>query len=289
MSIVVTGVTGHLGRHAVGALLARGVAPSDIVATGRSVERLGDLAERGVHVRQAAYTDPDSLRAAFADAEKLLFVSGSEVGQRVEQHRNVIEAALKAGIGLVAYTSITRAESTRLLLAPEHLATEQALGESGLAHVVLRNSWYLENYTEQLPAQLQSGAVIGAAGDGRVSAAARRDYAEAAVVTLLEDGHAGRVYELGGDHAFTMTEYAETVSRHTGQTIVYRDLPVEELAATLAGFGIPEDAATVYADSDAGVARGELLVESGDLSRLTGHPTVTLDDAVAAAVARLRT
>ncbi len=197
MTVVVTGATGHLGRLAVESLLDRGVAPEQIVATGRNVEKLADLAARGVVVRRADFDDPSTLAAAFAGADKVLLVSGSEVGKRVQQHTNAIDAAKAAGVALIAYTSIPYADRSSLLLAEEHAATERVLAASGVPHVLLRNSWYLENYTAQLPTYLEHG-VAGAAGSGRVSAAARRDFAEAAATVLIEDGHAGAVYELGG-------------------------------------------------------------------------------------------
>jgi NAD(P)H dehydrogenase (quinone) len=285
MSIVVTGATGHLGHLAVEALLERGVPAVEITATVRNIDALADLATRGVTIRHANYSDPVSLKNAFADADRILLVSSSEVGQRVPQHRNVVDVVREIGVSLLAYTSIPNAEHNQVLLAAEHKATEGYIRDSGLPYVFLRNCWYIENYTAQLPAVLQYGVVLGAAGEGRVSAAPRADYAAAAAVVLTEDGHAGRIYELGGDDAFTMTEYAAEVSRQVGKPIAYHDLPVQEYADTLAKFGVPEPMAGVLADADAGVARGELLVTTGDLSHLIGCPTTALSTAIAAALA----
>lgn len=282
MSIVVTGATGHLGRLAVESLLERGVPAGEIIATGRRVERLADLAQRGVAVRPADYNDPGSLRAAFAGATKVLLVSGSEVGQRIAQHANVIAAAKDGGVGLVAYTSILKADTSSLLLAQEHRATEQALAASGIPYVLLRNSWYLENYTAQLPVYLEHG-IAGAAGNGRVSAATRADYADAAAAVLTSDGQEGAVYELGGP-AFSMGELADAVTTATGRTVTYTDLPVEQFTAVLVGAGLPEPVAAVFADGDRGLAQGELLTEGSDLERLIGRAPTTLSDALAAAV-----
>jgi NAD(P)H dehydrogenase (quinone) len=286
MSIVVTGATGHLGRLVVEALLDRGVPAAQIVATGRRTEVLGDLAERGVGVRRADFADPASLRAAFAGAEKVLLVSGSEVGRRVEQHSAVITAAQEAGVQFLAYTSITRADTSALLLAAEHRATEQLIAGSGLPAALLRNSWYIENYTGQLPVYLEHG-IAGAAGTGRVSAATRADYAAAAAAVLTTDGHAGAVYELGGE-PFTMAELAQVVSAAAGRTVTYTDLPLEDFQQVLVGAGLPEPVAAVYADGDRGIAAGELLVEGGDLEKLIGRAPTPLADAVAAAAADLR-
>jgi NAD(P)H dehydrogenase (quinone) len=286
VSIVVTGATGHLGRLVVESLLDRGVPAGDVVATGRRVEALAELADRGVDVRGADYGDPSSLRAAFDGADRLLLVSGSEVGRRVEQHRNAITAAREAGVGLLAYTSITRADTSRMLLAGEHRATEQALAGSGVPHVLLRNSWYLENYTAQLPTYLAHG-VTGATDGGRVSAAARADYAEAAAAVLTGAATAGAVYELGGE-PFTMTELAAAVSAATGRQVAYTDLPVEQYRQVLVGAGLPEPVAATLADSDRGIAEGELLVEGDDLARLIGRPPTSLRQALDTAAATIR-
>ncbi|SCF04640.1 NAD(P)H dehydrogenase (quinone) [Micromonospora haikouensis] len=281
MSIVVTGATGHLGQLIVAALLRRGVPAGEIVALGRDAGKLADLAGHGVNTRQVDYTDPGSLRTAFAGADKLMFVSGSEVGQRATQHHNVVAAAREAGVGLVVYTSIANADRSGMVLAGEHLATEREITASGLPYVILRNGWYLENYTGQLSTYLQFG-VTGAAGDGRVSAATRADFAEAAAAALTGAAETNRVYELGGA-AFTLTELAEEVSRQTGRAVGYTDLPAEKFTEVLVSAGVPEGFAAVLADSDLGLARGELYVEGDDLAKLIGREPTTLAEALRAA------
>jgi len=285
VSIVVTGATGQLGRLTVEALLRRGVPASGIIATGRNLDALKDLADRGVVVRRADFADPDSLAAALAGAEKLLLISASfPVDERVAHHRRAIDAALAAGVSSVVYTSMTHADTATTILAATHRATEEYLRERDVPHVLLRNSWYLENYTELLPMVRQHGEVIGAAGQGKVSAAARADYAEAAAAVLTTDGHIGAVYELGGDNAFTLSEFAATVAAATGTPIAYIDLSADELAAALIGAGLPAELANVLADADLGLGRGELFTESGDLHRLLGRSTTSLPTAVADAL-----
>jgi NAD(P)H dehydrogenase (quinone) len=283
MSIVVTGATGQLGRLTVESLLARGVPAGEIVATGRDTGKLADLADRGVVVRRADFDDPASLPEAFAGATKLLLVSGSEPGRRVPQHTAAIAAAKDAGVRLIAYTSIAHADTSSLALARDHRGTEEVLVGSGVPYVLLRNSWYLENYTGQLPVYLQRG-IVGAAGNGRVSAATRADYAEAAAAVLTGEGHENTVHELGGP-AFTMTELAAAVSEATGQQVSYTDLPVEQYRQLLAGAGLPEPVAAMLADNDRGVAAGELFVDGGDLEKLLGRPATSLPEALAEALA----
>jgi NAD(P)H dehydrogenase (quinone) len=285
MSIVITGATGQLGRHVVEALLARDVPAAQIVAAGRSIGKLADLEARGVQVRAMDYADAASVAKALEGATKVLLISGSEVGQRVEQHRTVIEAAKAEGVELIAYTSIANADTTGMKLAAEHQATEDILKDSGLPFALLRNGWYLENYTEQLQGTLAQGALAGSAGDGKVSAASRLDYAEAAAAVLVAENQAGKVYELGGDHAFTLAELAQEISTAASQTVAYQDLPASDYAGLLAGFGVPQAFADILADSDLGIARGDLLVSGSDLRQLIGRPTTPMPAAVRSALA----
>jgi len=283
MSIVVTAASGHLGRLTVEALLARGVPASEIVASSRDVTRIKDLADRGVTVRRADFAEPDSLPAAFEGVDRLLLISTTTPSERVANHRRAIDAAVAAGASLVAYTSMLRADTSTTSLAPTHSATEAYLRER-LPSVMLRNGWYLENYTSQLPQVLQGGAVVGAAGPGKISAATRDDYADAAAVVLTTDGHDGKSYELGGDHAFTLAELATAISAVTGKRIEYTDLPADLFTRVLLDAGVPAELAHVLADADRAMSRDEMFTDSGDLRRLIGRPTATPAEAIAAAL-----
>ncbi|UQN09771.1 SDR family oxidoreductase [Deinococcus sp. QL22] len=281
--IATTGATGHLGQLTVYALLDQGIAPQDIVALVRDPQKAASLSALGVQVRRADYTQPETLKTALEGVEKVLLVSSSDFADRVGQHRHVIEAAKQAGVKLLAYTSILRADTSRLSLAADHKATEELVRASGLTFVFLRNSWYMENYN---PAQaVQHGAVAGSAGKGRVSAAARADYAAAAAAVLTQPGHDNAVYELGGDEAFTLTELAAEVQAQSGRPVTYQDMPQETYAQMLRGVGLPGVVADMLANSDVCLAQGDLYTESRDLSRLIGRPTTTLKEAVKAALA----
>ncbi len=284
MSIVVTGATGHLGRHVVESLLRRGVPAGEIVAAGRDITKIKDFEDLGVQVRHIDFEQPETLRAAFEGADKVLLVSSSELGKRVAQHANAIDAAKAAGVGFIAYTSAPKADTTSLQLAGEHKATEDLVRASGLPFALLRNSWYFEVYTDQLPTTLQHGAILGSTGEGRVSGASRADYADAAAVVLATDGHEGKVYELGGDDSFTLTDLAAEITKQSGTTVVYNDLPLADYQQALLGFGLPEPVAAIIADVDRGISIGELHITTGDLSRLTGRPTTPLAEAVASAL-----
>ncbi|MEQ1685619.1 MAG: NAD(P)H-binding protein [Burkholderiaceae bacterium] len=281
--IVVTGATGQLGRLVIQNLL-RTVPAGNIVALARDPAKAADLAALGVRVRQADYTRPDTLAAALAGATKLLLISSSEVGQRVAQHRAVIDAAVRAGVALVAYTSLLHADTSPLGLALEHKETEAMLKASGLPFVLLRNGWYTENYAASVPAALAHGAVIGSAGEGRIASAARADYAAAAAAVLTGADQAGRVYELAGDTAYTLAEFAAEIARQSGQAVVYKNLPEADYAAALLGFGLPQPLAAMLADSDTGASAGGLFDAGRQLSALIGHGTTPLRDTVAAAL-----
>jgi NAD(P)H dehydrogenase (quinone) len=287
MPLLITGATGHLGRLVVEQLLAAGVPAGDITATGRATDTIKDLAERGVQVRAVDFGDPAAVRAAVAGADRVLLVSAMEPGGRVGLHRNVIDAAREAGTGLLAYTSIVNAATTTIRLAADHQATERLLRDSGVPYVLLRNSWYHENYTDRLPAFLTQGAIPGSAGQGRISAAARADYAAAAVRVLTTDGHAGQAYELGGDEPFTLAQLAAEITAQSGKEVRYTDLPEAEYAEALKAHGAPELMADMVAETDAAAAHGALATASGDLTALTGRPATTLSAAVGAALSAL--
>lgn len=287
MSVVVTGATGQLGRLVVEDLLDRGVPADQIVAGGRQVEKLADLAERGVVVKRIDFDDPATLKDAFAGADRVLLVSGNEFGKRAGQHQAAIDAAAEAGVGHLVYTSILHAGSTGNPIAGEHEATEAAVKASGLPYTLLRNGWYLENYTAQLPVYLANG-VAGAAGEGRIHAAARADYAAAAGAVLTGEGHQGQAYELAGDEGWTLAELAAEVSRQSGQEVGHLDLPEAGLADLLEkAAGLPAPVAATFAGVDTSIKNGDLADTSGTLSRLIGRPTTPLSDAVASALAAL--
>jgi NAD(P)H dehydrogenase (quinone) len=282
--IVVTGASGQLGRLVVEALLKK-VPAAEIAVAVRSPEKVADLAARGVQVRQADYDKPETLDAALAGTDKLLLISANEVGRRVPQHRAVIDAARRAGVKLLAYTSILHADTSPLPLAAEHKETERLIRESGLPAVILRNGWYTENYTAAVPTALQLGAVLGCAGEGRIASAARADYAEAAAAVLASEGQAGKVYELAGDGAYTLAELAAEIARQSGKVIAYQNLSEADYRGALIGAGLPDWLATLLAESDTGASKGGLYDAGHQLSALIGRATTPLSAMVKAALA----
>ncbi|MFI0134714.1 SDR family oxidoreductase [Streptomyces luteogriseus] len=282
MSIVVTGATGQLGRHVVEQLLEK-VPAGQITAVVRNAEKAADLADRGVKIALADYNDPASFDGLFSAGDKVLLVSGNEFDKgRVQQHKVVIDAAKAAGVALLAYTSAPG--TLTAALADDHRGTEEILLGSGVPYALLRNGWYHENYTENLAPVLEHNAVVAAAGEGRVSSASRADYATAAVAVLTGEGHENKTYELGGDTSWSFAEYAAELSRQTGKEIAYNAVPAEALVGILTGAGLPEPFARILAGVDVSIEKGELVVDTGDLSRLTGRPTTPFAEAIAAAL-----
>lgn len=277
--IAITGATGQLGRLVIHALLKK-IPADSIVAIVRNVDKAKDLSALGVNVRQADYNHPASWDAALQGTEKLLLISSSEIGQRIPQHRAVIDAAQRVRVKLLAYTSVLHADTSVLRLADEHRETEAAIKASGVPFTLLRNGWYTENYAMGIGAAQSLGAVYGCAGDGRISSASRADYAEAAAVVLTSDHQAGKVYELAGDSAYTLSEFATEISQQSGQSIPYINLPEAEYKKALLGAGLPEPLAALLADSDTGAAKGALFDHGQQLSRLIGKPTSLWQEAV---------
>ncbi len=243
-------------------------------------EAAAAIREKGVETRVADYTRPETLASALAGIDRLLLISGNELGRRAEQHRNVITAAKNAGVGLIAYTSILHADTSQLLLAAEHRDTEAALAESGVPFVLLRNGWYTEVYARRIPLAFKSGTFVGAAGDGRISAAARADYARGAATVLAGDDHAGRTYELAGDGSFSLGEFVAAVAEASGKPIVYQNMAANDLRTAALEAGVPEMFAAAMSDTDAGVANGALFEDGRNLSRLIGRPTTPFRDTV---------
>ncbi|EPN9365171.1 SDR family oxidoreductase [Cronobacter muytjensii] len=281
--IAITGATGQLGQRVINTLL-KTVAAQNIVAIVRNPAKAAALAEQGVQVRAADYSDVAALTCALQGVEKLLLISSSEVGQRVAQHRNVIEAAKAAGVQLIAYTSLLHADRSPLGLANEHVATENMLADAGIPYVLLRNGWYTENYLASVPPALEHGVFIGSAGDGKIASASRQDYADAAAKVLTLDNQAGRVYELAGDEAWTPGDLTALLSQTTGKNVVYQNLSEADFAAALTGAGLPEGFAALLADSDIGASKGGLFDDSHQLSALIGRPTTPLATSLRAAL-----
>lgn len=281
MTVAITGITGHLGRLVLAKLKSAG-SSRDVIGLARSPAKAAGL---GIQVREADYEQPATLARALQGIDTLLLISASELGKREHQHRNIINAASQTRVKRIVYTSLLHADTSTLNLAGEHFATERMLKGSGIPHTILRNGWYTENYTGSIAGALAGGAFLGSAGAGRISSAARADYADAAVKVLTGQDHDGRSYELAGDSAWTLADLAAEVSRQTGKAIAYKNLPEAEYAAALQGFGVPIDFAQAIAGWDVSASQGALFDDSHELSKLIGRVTTPMSSTVAEALA----
>ncbi|MBG6040431.1 SDR family oxidoreductase [Proteus mirabilis] len=279
--IAITGATGLLGQHVVESLLQT-VPANQIVAFARDVKKGATLSQKGVLVRQADYNDKASLITALQGVDKLLLISSSDVGKRTVQHRNVIEAAKSADVQFIVYTSILHADRSPLSLHVEHVETEKMLADSGLSYTLLRNGWYTENYLESVPAALEHGIFLGAAGDGKIASATRADYALAAARVISEEGHIGKVYELAGDEAWTLEQLVKELTKQSGKQVIYNNLSQADFVAALKTAGLPDKLSNMLADSDIGASKGGLFDDSHTLSKLIGRPTTTLAESIKA-------
>lgn len=276
MTIAITGSTGQLGRLVIEGLKENGTS-EEIIALARSPEKAADL---GVDARKADYDQPETLASALSGVDTLLLISGSEVGKRVPQHKAIIDAAVSSGVKRIVYTSLLKADSSPISLAPEHVETESLIKASGLEYTILRNGWYTENYTGSLGGAVEAGAMVGASGDGKISSATRQDYADAAVAVLTTDGHSNATYELAGDVAFTKSDMARELSAQAGKDIPYQDLTEDEYGKLLASFGLPDGLATMLAAVDTDTKNGALYHDGNDLSSLIGRQTTSLTQAI---------
>lgn len=276
MKIGITGATGQLGQLVVQKLKEKNP-EAQLVALVRNPDKAKPL---GLEAKSFDYEQPESLPKALEDIDRLVFISGSEIGKRETQHKNVINAAKQAQVKQIAYTSLLHADTSSMILAPEHLATEKMLQDSGIPHTILRNGWYTENYTAGLKQAVEQGAIIGSAGDGKISSATREDYAEALAETIINDDHTGKTYELAGDQTYTMQDLAAEVSKQTGKNIEFVNLPEAEYAQKLQEMGLPEGMAKAFASLDYSASKNDLHDEGGELARLINRPTTSLSQAV---------
>jgi NAD(P)H dehydrogenase (quinone) len=281
MTTLITGAGGQLGRLVVASLLERGVPADQILAGARRPESVADL---GVPTVEFDYDRPDTLVRGVEGVDTVLLISASAPSGRIAQHTAVVQAAAAAGVGRLVYTSVTRASTTDLFIAPDHKATEEAIAASGIPATILRNDWYHENQLPGLRQAIATGVLLSSAGDGRIASAARADYAEAASIVLTTPGHEGAVYELSGDRPWTADDFAAAASEVSGRPITVEHLTRDEHAEALAAAGLDQGTIGFVVTLDQDVRAGALDDDRDDLSRLLGRPTTPLTDWMRSAV-----
>ncbi|MGL1890892.1 MAG: SDR family oxidoreductase [Spirochaetaceae bacterium] len=266
----ITGSTGQLGTLVIQKLLEFDIPASSIVAMVRDKSKAFHLEQLGVEVRIADYNNPNTLKVAFMGIDKLLLISGNEVGKRIPQHKNVVIAAVDAGVKLLTYTSVFKADTTTNPVAPEHKETEKLIRESGLPSIILRNNWYTENYIKDVELAGKDGFIESSVKNGKVSSVSRIDYAEAAAKALTEDGHTGKVYELAGD-AWDFSQFAEFATEIYGKKIIFNSVSSETRAKSLTSAGLQEGTIGFVLALEKSINAGSLEGNSSDLEKLLGR------------------
>ena len=279
MKIAITGATGQLGHYVIQALLTKTDA-QNIVALVRDLNKAQHLKAQGVELRHFDYDQTETLAPALEGIDKLLLISANEIGRRTPQHQAVIQAAQQSKVPYIAYTSLLNADTSALGLSQEHRETETLIKESGLAYTFLRNNWYTENYLAGLSHAIESGTLYGAANDGKISSASRIDYAEAAATVLISDAHENKIYELAGSTAFTLQDFANTISEVSGQAVQYKNLTSEQYHQALVQAGLPTGLVDVIVDADVKTQTGAMFSDSKDLEKLIGRKTTSIQEEI---------
>ena len=284
--LLVTGASGQLGRRVIAHLLQTlKIAPQNIIATTRKPEALADLAALGVGVRSADFEDPASLAAAFAGADRLLLISTDALdrpGRRLQQHLNAINAAAKAGVKHVVYTSMPKPEpGSPIPFAPDHFGTEQALAASTMSWTVLRHNWYADNLHLSLPAALASGQWYSAAGDGATAYVSREDCARADAAALASSDTGRSTLDVTGAQALSTPQIAAIATEVLGKPIHVVQVSPEQLAQGLAAAGVPPFLVPVLVSFDVNAKAGNVGMVSDTVRKLTGTPPQSLQDYLA--------
>ncbi|WP_018636394.1 NAD(P)H-binding protein [Parafrankia elaeagni] len=275
MSVLVIGATGGLGRLLVTELRKAALAPAEITAAGRNKEVLDAFAAEGLRTAHVELGDAARIRDAVAGHEQVVLISGKDP-DRLQQHRHVVDAAAAAGVRHFYYTSGIRADDPGFALGADHKATEDSIKDAGLRHTILRNGWYIENFIPAMRVAAQTGVLTAAVGDAPISPVGRRDLAQALAVAVTTGGHDNRTYHLTGDRDYTYHDIAAAMADVLGTPVHYQPVSVEEYRALLIGTGIDEATAGFLSALDQSIGSGVLAHAGNDLSRLIGHPTMSL-------------
>lgn len=286
MKLLVTGATGKLGSKVVETLLK--TVPADQLAVSvRNPEKAEGLQARGVEIRQGDFDHPETLDAAFADVDRLLLISADGDNEtRIRQHGHAVEAAKRAGVKFIAYTSLANASDSQIFLAPTHRATEEAIVKTGIPYSFLRNNWYLENEISSIQGVLAGAPWVTSAGNGRVGWALQQDYAEAAAAVLAGDGHDNTIYELSGE-PLTQEQFVAALSDVLGRQVAVQQVDDQAYADIMKQAGVPEFVVPFLLEIQKGIREGTLDVESNDFEKLLGRPLVPIREAISQLVSSI--
>lgn len=286
MKYLVTGATGKLGSKIVDVLL-KSVPASELAVSVRNPEKAEALKAKGVDVRHGDFDKPDTLDEAFKGVERLLIISADgDNDTRIRQHANAVEAAERAGVSFIAYTSLADATESQNLMAPPHVETEGAIERTGIPHAFLRNNWYLENELGSIQGVLAGAPWVTAARDGKVGWALQEDYAEAIANVLMADDFEQDIFELSGP-LHTQAELVEALSEVLGREVTLQEVSTDAYAGVMRGAGVPEGAIPIVVGIQDSIRNGSLEVESNDFELVLGRPVTPLKEALQKLIATL--
>jgi NAD(P)H dehydrogenase (quinone) len=279
MKILVTGATGKLGSKVVDSLL-KSIPASELAVSVRDPEKAEGLRARGVEVRQGDFDRPETLDNAFKDIDRLLIISADGDNEtRIRQHTDAVQAAVRAGVKFIAYTSLANAIESKNLMAPPHVATEAAIIKTGIPYSFLRNNWYLENEIGSIQGALAGAPWITSAGEGKVGWALQQDYADAAAAVLVGNDHENTVYELSGP-LLTQDELASALGNVLGEKIAVQQVSDEKYAEIMKGLGLPDFVIPIVVGIQESIRNGSLEVESNDFEKVLGRPVTPINEAL---------
>ena len=278
--ILITGATGQLGSAVIKHLLKK-VPADQIAGLARSEEKATELRKLGIEARIGSYDDTASLNEAFKGVSKVLLISGLDAN-RLEQHKNVIDAAKKADVDFFAYTGVAMKDESHATNAfmLSHFETEAYLKESGLTYGVLRNSLYTDGLPLFTGEHAVETGIFLPAGDGKVPYALRDEMAEAAANLLASDVTESRIYEITGSEAYSFGDVAQILSELSGKEVGYVKAEADAFEAKMKELGVPDFAIGLVSAFAADIKAGRHEKVSGDLEELLGRKPASFKESL---------
>ncbi len=272
--ILVTAATGQLGGLIIQELLKLTDA-GNVVGLARTPEKAKGL---GIEIRQGDYNSPDLLEAACSGIDTVMLISGTDIGPRVQQHKNVVDAAKAAGVKRIAYTSVVIAQKRPEPIYHDHGETEDYIKASGMNYTFLRNNFYMNAYVEEIKIAIEKGVYRGAIGETGAALVARADLARAAAAALADEQHANKTYHLSGPAVVDGSEYARIASAISGKEISYQPISIDELKADYLARGYDANMMPFLLLLEETIASGDLVEVSPDIENLTGQKPQSFEE-----------
>ncbi|MGC1633282.1 MAG: SDR family oxidoreductase [Gelidibacter sp.] len=280
--ILITGATGHLGTAVINQLL-KNTNANTIVALARDENKAKSLKEKGVEIRLGTFEDTASLDIAMQDIEKVLLISTIDPN-RFQQHKNVVDAAKKVDVKLMAYTSVTLKDlSTSMTksLMESHFQTEDYIKASGLPYAFLRNTIYADMVPFYVGENVFETGIYLPAGTGKVPFALRREMGEATANLLSQtDPHQSKIYDITNTKLYSFEDVTKVLSELSGKTITYTNADLDTFTEMLKTNHVPELAIFMSTAFVTDFKNHQYERVTNDLKNLLGRKPATLKEAL---------